>query len=204
MEKRLTFLPNLITVLRMILTVPFLAMLAGRLGREPGPMPAAPYIVLALICLSDLFDGAAARGLKAESALGSALDVAADGLFIFSSLVVFNLLDVVPVWFTAAVLADFLWFLATSRVLTRTGPAPVRTFFVFDGAGRTAAVLYYLVPAAACAVCGDPGSRGLSALLHAMLFSAVLLSAVSLPGRFLSCFCALRDAARKKELPEPK
>lgn len=191
MKKSLGFLPNLITLVRFILTILFVDILAGRLIQGSVKMPAGLYILYALICLSDFFDGAAARGLKAESASGGILDVLADCLFIFSSLAVFNLFNVLPVWFTAVVLADLLVFLATSRFLMRMEPENLPRPFVFDMTGRIAAILFYLIPAAACAAYSHPGHSSRLAL-NAMLYLSVFLAGVSKVERSVSCLAALR------------
>ena len=194
MRKILIFLPDLMTVFRIVLTALFLAMLYSRLSQGTESLPAALYAVFALICLSDFFDGAAARRLKAETVLGSVLDIAADSLFIFSSLIVFNVFRVVPVWFTAVVFADFLLFLVTSKRISRPQTDFRQKPFVFDKAGRISAVLYYLIPAAACAAYSSPGSKCLWALFHAMLYLSAFLSGISVLGRFASC-CSARQSA---------
>ncbi len=191
-KERLARLPNLITAFRFILTFMFLWILAGRLiqnppGADSGSMPAGLYTVFALICISDMLDGAAARGLKAESPLGSILDVLADGLFIFSSLITLNIFGLLPVWFTLAVLTDFMVFLATSRFLTGMKPGILRKSFVFDVTGRIAAVLFYLIPAASCFVYSYPAYNG---LLNLLLYITVFLAALSMAQRCISCFAA--------------
>ncbi len=192
MKKYLGFLPNTITILRVILTVLFLGILVDRLIQGLR-IPAGIYVIYAFICLSDVLDGAAARGLKAESAIGGVLDVAADCLFIFSSLFIFNLFKILPVWFTAVAAANFLVFLVTSRFLIRMKPEIIRRPFVFDIAGRIAAVIFYIVPFAACVIYNHPGGESLLAL-SILLYVSAFLAVVSMAGRCISCFAALRYA----------
>lgn len=180
-------LPNFLTGIRFILTTMFICLLARHLIQGSPRMPSGLYIIFIFICLSDFFDGAAARRLKAESALGGILDVLADCLFIFSSLAVLNFFRVLPLWFTAVVLVDFLVFLGTSHFLTQIKmPAP-RKPFVFDMTGRIAAILFYSIPAAACAAYGHPTCIG---LLDAILCIAVFLAVISMAWRCASCFAA--------------
>ncbi|SHH87092.1 CDP-diacylglycerol--glycerol-3-phosphate 3-phosphatidyltransferase [Sporobacter termitidis DSM 10068] len=142
----LTYLPNAITVLRVLLTAALLFPLTGLLAGDRAEMPPGLYLLFGLIYLSDVLDGAAARGLKAQSAAGAVLDISADGLFIFSTLSVLIVFRVLPVWYGVFVLADFLFFLLTSGYIKRATPAAV---FVFDLPGKIAAVVFYLIPALA-------------------------------------------------------
>lgn len=192
MRKSLAFLPDGITILRFLLTGWFVWILAGRLIQDSAGPPAAPYLLFAGICLTDLLDGAAARGFKAESALGSILDVSADGLFIFSSLILFNFFEVLPVWFTAFVLADFLVFLATSKLLIRMKRKDMRRALIFDVPGRIAAVLFYFVPIFAWAAYSVPVRRNLLAF-RALLFFSAFLAGISMSARLFFCFAALRN-----------
>ncbi len=189
MKKCLHFLPNTITVLRIILTAAFIAILAEKLTQGFTVMPVRLYVIFVLICFSDFLDGAAARGFKAESVLGSILDIIADSLFIFSSLIILDIYRVMPVWFTAVVLADFLAFLVTSGFLARKKPVCAGRVFVFDKAGRIGAVIFYLIPAAACLAHAYPGCMY---LLNGMIYLSVFLAGVSKLERFVSCLEVLK------------
>jgi phosphatidylglycerophosphate synthase len=191
MKKYLTFLPNAITLLRVPLTALFIGMLAVPMSQGVIRLPAGPYIVFGLICLSDLVDGAAARALNAKSGLGGILDVSVDSLYIFSSLILFNFFGVLPVCFTVVVFANFLVFLTTSRILIRFKPGVFRRLFVFDAAGRAAAAIFYLIPAAVCFVYSHPGAYS-RLVLNIVLFAAALLAGAAVFKRCVSCFAALR------------
>jgi phosphatidylglycerophosphate synthase len=186
MKKRVSCLPNILTALRFILTIQFICALLGRFNHVSTAIPAGPYILFALICLTDLLDGAAARGLHAQTAFGAALDVAADLLFMISSFVLFNISGVLPVWFTVFVAADFLVFLSTSRVLTHTKGNDSRKALVFDADGRAAAILFYLIPAAACWAYDNPGFLSAFAL-NALLYTSVILAGVAVFKRCILC-----------------
>ena len=164
-----------------------------RLIRNSAAPSAALYLLFGGICLSDLLDGAAARGLNAESALGGVLDVSADGLFIFSSLILFNLFHVLPVWFTALVLADFLVFLTTSRFLIRIKRKSGPRVLIFDVPGRMAAVLFYFTPIAAWTTFSHPARQILPAF-HAPHYLSAHLSAVSMSERLFLCGATLWKA----------
>jgi CDP-diacylglycerol--glycerol-3-phosphate 3-phosphatidyltransferase len=187
MKKGLFFIPNSITILRFILTICFISILTGRLVQNSAIPPAALYILFVGICLSDLLDGAAARGLKAESVLGSILDISADSLFIFSSLITFNFFKVLPVWFTALVLADFLVFLMTSKLMLSMKPRNIQRILVFDMPGKIAAVLFYLIPIAAWIAFSHPARQSLLAL-NVLLYLSALLSGISMLRRLFLYF----------------
>lgn len=189
MRNRLACLPNALTVSRFFLTVLFVGMLAGM--RPAAAAPAGLYAVYVFICLSDVLDGMAARALRAESELGGVLDVLADSLFIFSAFAFFNLTGVLPVWFTALVLGNFLVFLTTSRLLGGKEQGHAKRAFVFDTAGRAAAVCFYAVPIAACALRGRPGGVW-EAAFHVFLGLTAALAAVSVAGRCAACLTARR------------
>jgi cardiolipin synthase len=83
--------------------------------------------VLAVGGLSDWVDGFAARRLKQVSRLGELLDPLADRLYILATLFALTFKDVVPWWFTIALLAReavMVLCLVVLRVLGH-GPPPV-------------------------------------------------------------------------------
>ncbi|MCS4479947.1 CDP-alcohol phosphatidyltransferase family protein [Clostridium botulinum] len=73
-----------------------------------------------LICVTDFIDGKIARKIKAESLLGSFLDVTADFIFIISSLALLNLNNRIPIWFTVLTLIKFIEFLLHLTLLKST------------------------------------------------------------------------------------
>lgn len=184
MKRYLVFLPNAITVLRMLLTGVFALLLVDWLSKGGNEVPYVMYLFYGFICLSDLIDGAAARRLKAQTGLGSILDILADSLFIFTSLIILNYYQLMPVWFTLVVFVNFLAFAVTSWFLWYKGNTRDRRFFIFDKLGRYAAVIFYLAPAAACLAFLYPGFRG---WFHAMLYISVLLTALSFAKRSAHC-----------------
>ncbi|WP_432844051.1 CDP-alcohol phosphatidyltransferase family protein [Dactylosporangium sp. CA-092794] len=83
--------------------------------------------VLAVGGLSDWVDGFAARRLKQVSRLGELLDPLADRLYILATLIALTVKDVVPWWFTIALLgreAVMVLCLVVLRILGH-GPPPV-------------------------------------------------------------------------------
>jgi CDP-diacylglycerol--glycerol-3-phosphate 3-phosphatidyltransferase len=135
------YIPNIITLTRIPLAICLLCLI---LQRE--------YIAAALIfiaiCLTDVLDGAAARALGACSRLGAYMDVAADLLYVLTSLAVLNINGCVPVWFMAVVALKFIEFAVTSRILKRKGGEA--SVWIFDGLGRCFAALAFISPGVLC------------------------------------------------------
>ncbi len=127
--------PNLISVLRLVL-VPVFALLA--LGEHD----AWALGVLVVAGASDWLDGRLARALQQQSRLGELLDPAADRLFILVTLLVLASRDVVPWWLVAVLVGRDVLLTAVLGVLMarRIGPLPVH----FVGKAGTFALLYAL------------------------------------------------------------
>ena len=127
--------PNLISVLRLGL-VPLFAWLALN------ERDLAAFGVLAAASASDWLDGRLARVLGQYSRLGELLDPAADRLFIFVTLVVLAVRDMVPVWLVVVIVARDLLLAVVLGVLmaVKAGPLPVH----FVGKAGTFALLYAL------------------------------------------------------------
>lgn len=127
--------PNVISVVR-LLTVPVFAWLALN------ERDVAAFGVLALAAATDWLDGRLARVLNQYSRLGELLDPAADRLFIFVTLVVLAVRDVVPLWLVVVIVGrDALLTLVLAVLMAvRAGPLPVH----FVGKAGTFALLYAL------------------------------------------------------------
>ena len=100
-QDRVFTIPNLLSLSRLILVVPFVLVL---LARQPWSKPWA-IVILLLAALTDKFDGMLARRLGAESEWGRILDPLADKIGIAVGSVVLLLLDLIPLWFVAALVA---------------------------------------------------------------------------------------------------
>lgn len=120
MKKYLVVLPNFLTILRFLLSVQFLRLLAKLFQHGGTHVSVLPFGLLFFIYLTDFLDGRLARALQAVSEAGSILDVSADCFFIVSSLIFFNIRNLLPIWFTAVVILDFCGFLLTSKILANS------------------------------------------------------------------------------------
>ncbi|EJE7236221.1 CDP-alcohol phosphatidyltransferase family protein [Clostridium sporogenes] len=139
-------IPNVLTGLRMVLTFIYLLFLENlNLYSNNKLYFASAGIVFFLICVTDFIDGKIARKIKAESLLGSFLDVTADFIFIISSLALLNLNNRIPIWFTVLTLIKFIEFFITSYIIKKYYNVS-NNFFQFDYFGRIAAMNFFLIP----------------------------------------------------------
>jgi cardiolipin synthase (CMP-forming) len=134
---RILTVPNLISFARLA-GVPlflYLFLVAQRYGWA--------VTVLAIGGTSDWIDGYLARKLGQVSRLGELLDPLADRLYILATLLAFTAKEVVPWWFTIALLAREAVLLVTLIVLRRYGLGPPPVHYL----GKTATfILLFAFP----------------------------------------------------------
>lgn len=165
--KTAALLPNLLTGLRVILTLVLVVVLARRV---PG-LAVAFWLCLAIL-LTDYLDGRLARRLGACSAGGALADVAADGFYALAAAVSLGRLGLVPAWYVALVAGKLAEFATTSWLQS----SPGRPQLVFDPLGRLASALFMAIPPVALGwhhLTGRP-----VALLAVVAAATALLSAV--------------------------
>ncbi len=93
---KLSYIPNLICVARIILVAPIVwSLLNHRFGLALG--------LILIAGLSDALDGYLARRFDWRTRLGGLLDPAADKLLMFAAFVTLTWIGLVPPWFTAIV-----------------------------------------------------------------------------------------------------
>ena len=129
-------IPNLFTYLRLIGVVVFVWLALG---------PHADGWALAVLAVggtSDWVDGFLARRLNQVSRLGELLDPIADRLYIVATVIVLTIRDVLPLWFTLALLARELALAICLGVLRRFGYAPPPVHYV--GKASTFILLFAL------------------------------------------------------------
>lgn len=107
-------LPNLITLIRVILIPFFIGLLIYGYFR-----PA--LLVFAIACCTDALDGAIARLTNTKTALGAFLDPMADKLLIVSSFVTLAILVKLPVWLVIIVVSRDIILALGSLVIYLTG-----------------------------------------------------------------------------------
>ena len=126
---RLSSLPNLICILRIVLAVPVVwTLVEGRFGWTLG--------LFLVAAISDGLDGYLAKRFDWTSETGKVLDPVADKLLLVSVFVTLTLLGMVPLWLAIAVVARDLVIAIGALVYKRlfgplegqpTGPSKVNT-----------------------------------------------------------------------------
>lgn len=105
--------PNLLSLFRLLLAVPFAAVMLSSLpdARLWGT------VILVVAALTDKLDGVLARSLHQESEWGRILDPVADKVAVATGVVVLLLLGQMPLWFAVMVVARDLLILAGGLML---------------------------------------------------------------------------------------
>ena len=123
-QGRILTIPNLVTVVRLLGVPLFLWLLLVR--RADGWATA----VLAIGGTSDWVDGFLARRLGQVSRIGELLDPLADRLYIIATLLALSVRDVIPWWFTGALLIREATLAVLLLVLRRNGYGPPPVHYV--------------------------------------------------------------------------
>lgn len=143
-------IPNLFTVLRLA-GVPLFVYLA--LGPRADGWAVA---VLAIGGTSDWVDGFLARRLGQVSRLGELLDPLADRLYIGATVIVLTVREVVPLWFTLALLVREAVLGVGLLVLRRYGYGPPAVHYV----GKTATFVLLVALPTLLLAAAVPGAHG--------------------------------------------
>lgn len=101
-QLRMSYIPNAICILRIILVIPIIDFLWDKQYENA-------LGLIAIAGISDFLDGFLAKKNNWRSKLGAALDPAADKILLVSLFVVLYLMDLIPFWLMATVLMrDFM------------------------------------------------------------------------------------------------
>jgi cardiolipin synthase len=123
-SNRIWTLPNVISFIRLLGVPLFLYLL---LGVEND---VAAVIVLAVGGSTDWVDGYIARRMNSVSRLGELLDPFADRLYIVATLIGFTIREVLPLWFTCALLLREAVLAVALIILRRHGYGPPPVHYV--------------------------------------------------------------------------
>ncbi|KUL37654.1 CDP-alcohol phosphatidyltransferase family protein [Actinoplanes awajinensis] len=123
-SNRIFTIPNVISFFRLLGVPLFLYLLLGP------HHDVAAVIVLMVGGTTDWVDGYVARRMNSVSRLGELLDPFADRLYILATLVGFTIRDVVPWWFTIALLSREAVVGVALLVLRRHGYGPPPVHYV--------------------------------------------------------------------------
>ena len=116
--------PNLVSFVRLLGVPLFLYLLLGPQA------DVAAIVVLSIGGTSDWVDGFLARRLGQVSRLGELLDPLADRLYIFATLIALTVRDVLPWWFTIALVAREAFMAGLLLLLRRRGYGPPAVHYV--------------------------------------------------------------------------
>jgi len=184
--KILKYIPNTLTSVRIALTLVYLHLLF-LLNSSNKIYFTAAFVVFLLICLTDIFDGKIARKVKAASSFGALLDVAADFVFIISSLTMLCVYNMIPMWFIAAVLGKFIEFITTSYIIKKH-QSNTDSLFIFDYFGRIAAINFFLTPGIVIFM-----NIGLNVMyINIFIYVTLILVIISSSARVANCYKVLK------------
>jgi len=133
-------IPNILTILRIIIVPPFILFLFGK-GVYSGIIALSLFIIASL---SDYFDGFIARKYDLKSSFGEFLDPLADKILVGSAFISFTLMPdfYIPIWLVAVIL--FREILVTIlRIIAINRGKPVKT--KFSGKIKTAFQMFTII-----------------------------------------------------------
>ena len=135
LSRELRSVPNLLSLLRLVLVPVFLYLLLV-------DQFVWALIVLAGASFSDWLDGFIARKFNQVTELGKVLDPAADRLFILASLIGLTANGNIPLWLAIIIIARDVMLLAVYPILATHGYGPLPVHFL--GKAGTFSLLYAL------------------------------------------------------------
>jgi phosphatidylglycerophosphate synthase len=172
---------NVLTGVRLAVTVPFLAACAAALaGASPG-IRILPLLLFAVAALTDLLDGLVARRQATASGRGQLLDHTADVVFIGSSLLFFAGMGRLSWWVPLAVAASVA---AYYRALWRDARAAADVRLARSALGHAAGVVNYMLVGLLAAGLTLPGAAP-EWLVGATGWATAGINALAVLGRLL-------------------
>lgn len=139
------YLPNTITSLRILFTLPFLFTLKNVI--QTGDNIFLLSMLFILIIISDYLDGYVARKFKSTSIIGGKLDIIADSFYTLSSIFLLASLKVVPLWFPMLLVIKLLEFTLTSKITNSSSGSFIP---LFDSFGKIGACITMTIPGVVC------------------------------------------------------
>jgi cardiolipin synthase len=184
--------PNLVSFVRLLGVPIFLYLLLGPHA------DVAAVVVLVIGGTSDWVDGFLARRLHQVSRLGELLDPLADRLYIFATLIALSLRDVLPWWFTIALVARELFLGVLLLLLRRRGYGPPAVHYV----GKSATfILLIAFPVLLLAHALDAPHGWLAAAGWGFAWWGLVLYWVAAIIYVIQVSGALRESARARTSP---
>lgn len=184
MKKFIKFIPNGITITRIILSVLFISDILGQFVYRKKTFYDL-ILIFTTICVSDLLDGKLARKIGCTSVIGAKLDVFADLFFIVLSSLTLIILKILPLWLLVFIGLKFLEFIITSNFINKYNNN-LKKAFVFDRVGRIVPAMFFIIPGIACifhVLLSDSAVFIINLILYFMLAGGIYSSYL----RIVSC-----------------
>jgi phosphatidylglycerophosphate synthase len=185
MKNIIKYIPNLISITRIIMSVTFVKTILEQFkyGQD---MTVKLIILFLAICSSDLLDGKIARKTNSVSRIGAKLDVFADLLYIIISYVALIVIKVLPLWFLGFICFKFIEFIMTSNFMKHYNKSSEKPF-VFDKLGRIVSATFLIIPGIVCVYkCFEPYNMAI--FINCLIFIIFLAGMCSSYLRIKSCF----------------
>jgi len=196
MKDIIKFIPNSITITRIIMSFVFIYFIIENFVYGKGTFINLTILFLA-ICFSDLLDGKIARKTGFVSTIGARLDVFADLLYILLSYTTLIILKILPLWFLGFVCLKFIEFVVTSifiRLNNKSSDNP----FIFDRIGKIVSAIFFIVPGVACILkCLTPYNAGY--LINSLIYITTAGGLCSSYLRIKNCFNLVASNIDKQE-----
>ena len=141
------YVPNLITIARIILSVLFIQNIIEQFIYAKERNVNLSVLFLS-ICISDLLDGKIARKTNSTSIIGAKLDVFADLFYIMISYIALVNIKILPIWYFGFVCLKFIEFIITSKYIKNIKKSDKS--FIFDSAGRLVSATFLVIPGIVC------------------------------------------------------
>ncbi|MBL6592884.1 MAG: CDP-alcohol phosphatidyltransferase family protein [Candidatus Aquiluna sp.] len=135
LSKELKSIPNMLSILRLLLVPVFLWLLIV-------DQLLIAFLVLMFASFTDWLDGFIARRFNQITSLGKVLDPSADRLFILATLIGLTVNEIIPAWLAIVIVARDILLLVGYPISASHGYGPLPVHFL--GKAATFALLYAL------------------------------------------------------------
>lgn len=185
MKRIIKYIPNLITITRIIMTFLFIYTIEKQFVYGQNLNIYLTILFLA-ICLSDFVDGKIARKTNSTSIIGAKLDVFADLLYIILSYRALINIKILPLWFLGFVCFKFIEFIITSNFIKRNSNFSDKPF-VFDKIGRIISAIFLIIPGIVC-IYKCSGISNIKLIFNCFIYIIFMAGLYSSYLRIKSCF----------------
>lgn len=143
-ESRLWNIPNMLTMLRIVLVIPFAILVFGHFGETVPQIWAA--VIFAVAAATDFADGALARKLNIVTTFGKIADPIADKALTGIALIALSVNDAIPWWITIVILGRELAVTALRFWVIKYGVIAASRGGKAKTVSQLIAIFMYLLP----------------------------------------------------------